>query len=57
MNDLLDGIDDPVTEAARMLAQHDLFVVPGPRLDQSPMPARAFCVSLDQLRAPPEHRP
>lgn len=29
MNDLLGGIDDPVTEAARMLAQHDLFVVPG----------------------------
>lgn len=29
MNDLLVGIDDPVTEAARMLAQHDLFVVPG----------------------------
>lgn len=29
MHDLFGVVDDPVTEAARMLAQHDLFVVPG----------------------------
>jgi hypothetical protein len=29
MLDLFGVVDDPVTEAARMLAQHDLFVVPG----------------------------
>ena len=29
MHDLFCVVDDPVTEAARMLAQHDLFVVPG----------------------------
>jgi len=28
-HDLFGVVDDPVTEAARMLAQHDLFVVPG----------------------------
>ena len=29
MHDLFGVVDDPVTEAALMLAQHDLFVVPG----------------------------
>lgn len=29
MHDLFGVVDDPVTEAARMLSQHDLFVVPG----------------------------
>ena len=29
MHDLFGVVDDPVTEAARILAQHDLFVVPG----------------------------
>jgi hypothetical protein len=29
MHDLFGVVDDPVTEAARMLAEHDLFVVPG----------------------------
>lgn len=29
MHDLFGLVDDPVTEAARMLAQHDLVVVPG----------------------------
>lgn len=29
MHDLFGVVDDPVTEAARMLAKHDLFVVPG----------------------------
>lgn len=34
MHDLFGVVDDPVTEAARMLAQHDLFVVPGSVLRQ-----------------------
>ena len=29
MHDLFGGVDDPVTEACRMLAEHDLVVVPG----------------------------
>jgi hypothetical protein len=29
MHDLFSGVDDPVTEASRMLSKHDLFVVPG----------------------------
>jgi hypothetical protein len=29
MHDLFGGVDDPITEAALMLAQHDLFVVSG----------------------------
>lgn len=29
MHDLFGVVDDPVTEACRMLAQHDLVVVPG----------------------------
>lgn len=29
MHDLFGCVDDPVTEAARVLARHDLFVVPG----------------------------
>ncbi len=29
MHDLFGLVDDPITEAARMLAQHDLVVVPG----------------------------
>lgn len=28
-HDLFGGVDDPVTEACRMLAEHDLVVAPG----------------------------
>jgi hypothetical protein len=29
MHDLFGEVDDPITEAARMLAKHDLVVMPG----------------------------